>query len=85
MRRGLVAKKCPDYMNLQLLSDLKLSAQQYAYLRLHLNALRSSKTEEKFSEHAKAIEVRAGYILDLVLGMRSKLVDFKKRAKVKCL
>jgi hypothetical protein len=72
-------------MKVQLQADLKLSAQQYAFMKMHLNAMRSAQSAEDLREHAAAIEVRAQFIADMVLAMKSKLLSFKKKAQLKCL
>jgi hypothetical protein len=86
MRRGRVAKTCPEYLRLNILQDLKDAAAQYAYMRVHANALRSApEGSEQHRGHAGAIGVRAQYTVELVSEMREKLETFLKKAKTQCL
>ncbi len=87
MRRGRVAKVCPEYMNLSILQDLKDIAAQYAYMRAHRDGLKYSRMDQtdKILGHSQAMAIRAQYSIELVAEMRSKLTSFAKRAKTKCL
>jgi len=88
MRRGRVAKKCPEYMRLNILQDLKDTAAQYAYVRMHMERMKHIDAEvnpEKAHGHAMAIFVRSQYLLELIVEMKRKLVGFKNKAKTQCL
>lgn len=88
MRRGRVAKQCPEYMKLDILQDLKDIAAQYAYMRVHSQGLRYSDPEtnsEKYKGHALALAIRAQFAIDLISEMRSKLSAFSKKAENQCL
>jgi hypothetical protein len=75
-------------MSLNILQDLKDTAAQYAYMRVHRDGMRYTDPEsnpEKFQGHALALSMRAQYTIELIAEMRAKLSAFVKRAKTQCL
>jgi hypothetical protein len=75
-------------MDLNILQDLKDTAAQYAYMRVHTQSLRYTSPllqPEKYYGHSLALAKRAQYAAELVAEMRDKLTAFLKKAQTECL